>query len=105
MKVKYNLKFSKRAKYMRLEVKRNGELVVTLPEGMDYGLVERFINQKSEWIKNALGYFNSVKGNPPSHEASDGQRIFLNTSKREYVKYKEKARLLAESRVAYYNML
>ncbi len=91
-KVNYTLKISKRARQMRLEVRQNGELVVTVPRGMDYGLVERFIAQKAEWIKNALGYFNSVK-----------DKVFLNTSRREYLKYKEMARALVESRISYYN--
>lgn len=41
--------------------------------------------------------------NPPSHKASEGQRIFLNTSKREYRKYKETARALVFNRINYYN--
>jgi len=91
-KMKYSLKISKRARQMRLEVRQNGELVVTVPRGMDYHFVEKFIAQKAEWIKNALGYFNSVK-----------DKVFLNTNKREYLKYKEMARALVENRIAYYN--
>lgn len=94
MKVKYNLKISKRARQMRLEVRRDGELVVTVPRGMDYGLVERFIVKKSKWVIDKINYFTSVK-----------DKIFLNTSKIEYLKYKEKTKLLAENRIEHYNKL
>ncbi len=35
----------------------------------------------------------------------DNGKIFLNTSKREYKKYKETARLLVENRISHYNKL
>ncbi len=31
------------------------------------------------------------------------ERIFLSVSRRQYIKYKEQARLLAENRISYYN--
>lgn len=79
---------------MRLEIKKNGQVLVTVPRGIDYRLVERFVFAKSKWIADRLDYFNSVKG-----------KIFLNTNKREYLQYKEKAKLLAESKIKYYNTL
>ena len=100
----YNLKISKKAKQMRLEIHRNGELVVTVPRGMDYGFVERFVYQKSNWIADKLRYFNSLKENPVVEPSSlQGQRVFLNTSRREYLKYKSAAKILAENRITYYN--
>ncbi len=93
-KINYKLKVSKRAKVMRLEVKRDGELVVTVPWGLDLSFVERFVIQKSEWIADRLKYVESIKN-----------KIFLDGSKREYLKYKESARLIAENRISYYNKL
>jgi len=89
--IQYKLKLSKKAKYMRLEVRRDGQLVVTVPFGVDLNFIENFINQKSEWIAGRLKYFDSV--------------IFINGNKKDYKKYKEKARVLAHSRVAHYNGL
>lgn len=77
---------------MRLEVTRDGKLVVTVPTGVPHWFVEKFISQKADWIAHALGYFNSVK-----------DTIFLNPSRREYLKYKERARILAENRISHYN--
>ena len=92
--MEYKLKVSKRAKYMRLEVRRGGELVVTIPQGLDLSFVERFINKKASWIADKLHYFESLK-----------DKVFLNNSKREHLKYKEKARELAKSRITHYNNL
>ena len=79
---------------MRLEVQRNGELVVTIPYGLDLNFVEKFVNQKSGWITDKLKYFESLKG-----------KFFLNGNKREYLKYKEQARLLAENKISHYNKI
>lgn len=90
--VEYNVIVSRRARHMRLEVKQNGELVVTVPRGINYSFVERFLYQKSAWIADKLRYFDSIK-----------DKIFLNTSRREFLKYKESAKLLVKNRVAHYN--
>lgn len=90
--INYKLKISKRARYMRLEINNNGELMVTVPRGINYGLVDKFINEKSKWITDKINYFISVK-----------DKIFLNGSKREFLKYKDAATILAENRIAYYN--
>ncbi len=90
--IKYTLKISKRARQMRLEINQKGELMVTVPRGIHYGFIKRFITEKAEWINHSLSHFNSVK-----------DKVFLNTSRREYVKYKEAARLLAKNKIAYYN--
>lgn len=79
---------------MRLQIHRNGQLVVTVPENMEHGLIEKFIAEKSTWIAEKIRYVNSIK-----------DKVFLKSSKREYITYKEKALLLAENRIAYYNRL
>lgn len=91
-KIKYNLKISKRANLMRLEVRNNGSVNVVVPKGVDYALVERFITEKLKWIIGKLNHFKLREN-----------KVFLNTSRREYLQYKERARLLAESRIEYYN--
>src|SRR3989344_8611093 len=93
-KIRYNLKVSKRARRMRLEIRNNGNVSVIAPLGIDYSLVERFIFEKSKWIIDKLNYFKSISG-----------KIFLGTSNKEYIKYREKARLLAENRISHYNKL
>ena len=79
---------------MRLQIHRNGQLVVTVPKNIDHGSIEKFIAEKSTWVAEKIRYVNSIK-----------DKVFLNSSKREYKKYKEKALALAENRIAYYNKL
>ena len=93
--MKYKLKISKRARYMRLEIKRSGELVVTAPYGIDLRFVERFLSQKSDWIKKTKSYFDLAK--------SKATFLSQGYGKTGYKKYKEKARILAENRISFYN--
>mgnify|MGYP003393802311 CR=1 FL=1 len=102
--MKYKLKVSKRARVMRLEIRRDGELVVTVPWGLDVSLAERFVNEKSKWINDKLKYVDSIKDNPPSNDTAR-RGIFLKVNKRDYIKYKEQARLLAENRISHFNKL
>ena len=48
--IKYNLKISKRARLMRLEISSNGSVGVVVPKGMDYNLVEKFFIEKNKLI-------------------------------------------------------
>jgi len=93
-KVEYTLKMSRRAKRMRLVVYCDGDFVVTAPQGIGFEMVERFIVQKSNWIINKLEYFKKF-----------GNRIFVKGNKKDFLKYKQKARALAESRIEYFNGL
>ncbi|MEK7061908.1 MAG: M48 family metallopeptidase [Patescibacteria group bacterium] len=47
---------------------------------------------KRQWIIDKLNYFKFTK-----------DKVFLNTSKREYLQYKERAKLLVENRINHYN--
>ena len=54
MTVPYVLKHSKKAKYLRLQIKNRGELEVVLPRGFQITDAEKFIYKKSDWIKKHL---------------------------------------------------
>ena len=99
--MKYNLRVSKRARYMRLEVRRNGELVVTVPRGLDLSFVERFIIQKSGWIQKTQSYFEKSR--------ESGKDVVLRLGsvrgRKNYLEYKEQARLLAENRISFFNKI
>jgi len=87
-KIKYSLKISKRARQMRLEIRNNGSVNVVVPQGINYGLVDRFIAEKSKWIIDKLDYFKSI---------SEKETLFRQGFGRaRYLQYKEKARILAE---------
>ena len=92
--IQYKLKLSKRARHMRLEVRRDGQLVVTVPFGLDFKFIENFVNEKSSWIAGRLKYFDNEKN-----------KVFLGGGKKEYKRYKEQARLLVENRISYYTKI
>ena len=52
--IPYTLKFSRKAKYLRLQIKNRGELEVVLPRGFQITDAEKFIYKKSDWIKKHL---------------------------------------------------
>lgn len=93
-KVSYILKSSPRSKHVRLAVYGSGELVVTAPRGMDSGIVEKFIAQKSKWILEKLEYFKSISGT-----------VFIKKSSRRdyYVQHKAEAHALVVARLAHFN--
>lgn len=93
-KVEYTLKVSRRARRMRLAIYCDGNFVVTAPQGIDFNMVERFIIGKSRWIINKLDYFKSF-----------GNKIFIKTSKTDFLKYRQQAQLFAESRIGFFKRI
>lgn len=93
-RVAYTLKVSSRARRMRLAIYCDGAFVVTVPQSMDQGLVERFIIQKSQWVLDKLEYFKSFSG-----------MLFLKSSKKDFADHKEEALALAERRVEHFNKI
>ncbi len=90
--IEYTLKISRRARRMRLAVYCGGEFVVTVPQSMGQGIIEQFIIKKSQWIIDKIAYFKQFPA-----------KVFTKNSKRDYLKYKENALALAESRINYFN--
>ncbi len=93
-KIEYTFKESRRARRMKLAVYCDGNFVVTAPQGIGLEAVESFIVQKSNWIIGKLEYFKKF-----------GNMIFMKGDRKDYLKYKQEARALAESRVEYFNGL
>ena len=50
----YKLKYSKKAKYLRLQISRGNQLEVILPRGYQLKEAENFIKKKSDWIEKHL---------------------------------------------------
>lgn len=92
--VRYTLKLSRRARRLRLAVYCDGNFVVTAPRGLDMGLVEKFILQKSKWVVDKLEYFKRL-----------GNGIFIKKKRGGYLKYKQKAQSLVKERVLHFNQL
>jgi predicted metal-dependent hydrolase len=93
-KIDYDLKVSKRAKYMRLAVHHDGRCIVTTPRGVSQSIIERFLIQKSAWIISKIEYFLNFKG------------IIFKSRKEErddYLKYKDAAFKIVKDRIEYFN--
>ncbi len=52
--IEYTIKKSARAKRMRITIKRNSALTVTIPKYVSYKAGEQFVQQKSTWIARIL---------------------------------------------------
>ncbi len=59
--ISYNLSYSKKAKYMRMQISRAGGLEIILPRGFDLVDAEKFIQNKSGWIKKHLKHRTSFQ--------------------------------------------
>jgi predicted metal-dependent hydrolase len=95
-KIDYILKVSKRARYMRLAIHRDGRCVVTTPKGVPESIVERFLIRKSAWIISKIEYFLNIKG------------VTFKSKKEErddYLKYKDEALVLVNNRIKHFNKI
>lgn len=88
----YTLRKSLRARRLRVSVSSGGVLAVSAPLWVSGRFIERFLQAHAEWIERAVERFRNIGVHPLSRGG-----------KREYAKYKEAARVLAESRLAYFN--
>lgn len=52
--ISYNLRYSKKAKYLRLQIKSGSELELIVPRGYELKEAENFLIKKAGWIKKHL---------------------------------------------------
>lgn len=88
----FDLRVSRRARHLRLSVSSDGSVAVTLPQRLPEFWVERFLRENSQWLQSKLRHIQSL---PPP--------LALKGSSAEYAKYKERARVLAENRIEFFN--
>ena len=91
-KVEYLLRVSNKAKSIRLAIHQDGEFVVTKPPLVPILFVEHFLKTKSAWI---LKHLEKIEKNPKT--------ILSKNSRKDFLLYKEQARVLAEERLRYFN--
>lgn len=77
---------------MRLAVYCDGSIVVTTPFDLKETIVDKFINEKSEWLFSKIAFFKQFKG-----------KAIARYSQEDYLKYKDEAYKLAVNRVNYFN--
>lgn len=93
-KISYTLKKSKRARRMRLAVYCDGAVIVTTPHDLKENIVERFLKEKSQWLVSKLDFFRQFE-----------DHAIAKYSHEDYLKLKEDAYKLAESRLLYFNKI
>lgn len=93
-RIGYTLKKSKRARSMRLAVHVDGSIVVTVPYGVGEERINRFLQEKSDWLLSKIEYFKQFKCH-----------TFLRHSRSDYLKHKEKALALAKERVEHFSSI
>lgn len=91
-KIDYTLKVSKRSRRLRLAIYCDGQVVVTAPRYMSLSYIETFILQKAQWILTRIAHFKKYPG----------QALGRLTNK-DYLKYKEQARVLVQTRIEHFN--
>ena len=90
--LQYTLRRSRRARRMRLTIYCDGRLVATVPQRFSSSVLEQFLHEKSSWILKKIDHFQSF-----SHKE------FWKNDPQNFEDSKEKALMLAEERVKFYN--
>lgn len=88
----YQKKYNKNAKYLRISVFPNKKIIVTVPRGVSDSVVDKFIKDKTDWISRNINIFKNFIG--VSYPFS---------GRKNYLKYKESARVLIKQKVEYFN--
>ncbi len=91
-KVEYILKLSKRAKRLRLAIYCDGAVVLTAPRLASQNFINQFVTKNKNWILRKLEGFKPFI-----------PRVSIKNSRQDFVKYKDSALALAQSRVEYFN--
>lgn len=79
---------------MRLAIYCDGDFVVTAPKNASENIIEQFIIRKSRWILDKLEYFKNIS-----------RQALVKDNKKDYIKYKETALVLAEKRIEHFNKM
>ena len=88
----YKVRKSKRAKRLRVTIYSDSSVVVTVPRGVLNFFVERFLQERAEWLMEKVEHF---KGKEPG--------IFAKNCRDDYLKNKDKAFGLVNERLEYFN--
>lgn len=92
--INYNFKKSYKAKQLRISVYYDGRVVVTIPFWVGQTIVEKFINNKKQWILDKLKFFKANQNN-----------IIPVLNKKDYLQNKKKALLIVKDRIEFYNKI
>lgn len=91
----YKIKKSRRAGRLRITVRRNGEILVTVPWLMSVRKARKFVEEKNDWIEKSL---KKIKINDNSDLLGKGNR-------KDYLENKKVARGLVELKLKKFNKI
>ncbi len=91
--ISYNIKESRQARSVRVVVNCDANVSIVTPKGFDKNLIDVFIAQKEEWIKEKIEYFKSRKKIELRKDVMQGN----------YNTCKARAKKMIKERVEYYN--
>lgn len=90
-KIIYTIKKNKRTRKIKLAVYCDGSVVITAPYILGQKIIDNFIVSKASWLFSKINLFKRKK--------------ILKRSRKDYLKNKESARILAESKAAYFSKI
>ncbi|MDP3779394.1 MAG: M48 family metallopeptidase [bacterium] len=92
--IDYTLRVSRRAKSVRLTIRRDGNVAVTLPWRMSQRFAEKFMVKKSQWVLDMLDRFAKMPGVP-----------LIKGTKKDFLEHRAFAKALAEARIEHFNAI
>lgn len=99
-KIPYSLKLSGRSRHIKLIVCFNGDLVATVPKNFNENFISGFISKKSDWVLVKIDYFKKL-----AESVKRGDKIIIKGSRNDYLKNKEKARILIKEKISKLNKI
>ena len=103
MDLEYEIKKSKRAKNIRLTVRSDASVVLTIPWWAPKYVGKRFFEAKKEWVIKKI---NELRINPSTELRTGNEELNKKKLTRvDYLKNREKARVFITERLKYFNQL
>jgi predicted metal-dependent hydrolase len=93
--MQYTLKYSTHARRLRITVRCDASVVVTVPHFFSHSNVEKFLSDKAGWILRKVAYFKKIGRN--------GLVIARRGGVVEYRKLKHQARVLVKEKITQIN--
>lgn len=90
----YAIRKSLRAKQVRITIKHDGSVIVTVPTWANEKLAHRFVLKKSKWISSKINYFKNNNFTLPKKGTRE-----------DYLKNKKRALEIVKKKITFYNKL
>ena len=84
--IKYSIKTSKRAKYLRIVVNCDAVVSVVSPKGFSLNMIDKVILEKADWIKARILHFKKIEKLKKPIEIEQGSFYACNARAKKFVK-------------------